>query len=126
MVYLSTGLYLLTLAGVLTIGGYGLRRLATWSRLLALLHTLLLLGGFMLRLYALPLGTGVAFMFALAHALPFYLLFSRRAGYVLSPEFRRVVAATAGHTPGSVALAGAIAALFALLLVADHVLLSRL
>lgn len=102
---LSGALYCFLLALVLLVAGFGLRRLANWSRLMALLQTFYLLAGFMFGLYTLTLDGRAGFIFAVLHALPFYVLFSPRAGYVLTREYADVIAATPGHEPGTWPLA---------------------
>lgn len=123
---LSAALYCLVLAIVLLIAGYGLRIMASWSRLMALFQTLFLLSGFMLGLYALTVDSRVGFTFAVLHALPFYILFSSRAAYVLSQRYADVMAITAGERPSAWLLALLIATLLATLLLLGTVPFSAL
>jgi dolichyl-phosphate-mannose--protein O-mannosyl transferase len=121
---LSAAIYCFVLALVLMVAGFGLRQLAHWSRLAALLQTFYLLGGFMFGLFALTIDGRAGFVFAMLHALPFYVLFSPRAGFVLSRTYKDVMAATPGESPGSWLLAMLIIALLAALVAADYQLFS--
>lgn len=121
---LSAAVYCFVLALVLMVAGFGLRVLAHWSRLMALLQTFYLLGGFMFGLFALTIDGRAGFIFAMLHALPFYVLFSPRAGFVLSRTYKEVVAVTPGEAPGSWPLAMLVVALLAGLIVADYALFS--
>jgi len=122
---LSAAVYCFVLSLVLMVAGFGLRALAQWSRLIALLHTFYLLAGFGFGLVTSGATSGgpdgrFAFVFAVLHALPFYILLSPRAGYVLSRPYADVVAATPGERPGTWPLALLIAVLLAGLIVADY------
>lgn len=117
---LSAAVYCFILSLVLMVAGYGLRLLTGWSRLLALLQTFYLLAGFMFGLYALTVDGRTGFIFAVLHALPFYVLFSPRAGYVLSREYADIIAATPGHDPGTWPLAFFILALLCGLVGIDY------
>lgn len=123
---LSAGAYSVLLAVLLMVAGFGLRTLAPWSRLTALLQTMYLLSGFAFGLIAIRTGGQVAFVFAVLHALPFYVLFSSRAAFVLSTRYLDAVALTPGRKPGSFALAACIIALMAGLIVFDTVILEPL
>ena len=109
---LSSSIYLIFLAALQSVAGYGLITLATWSRLCALLQTFYLLAGFAFGLFALAIDTHAGFIFAILHALPFYILFGPRAGYVLSPGYGAIVAAAPGRVGGSALLAVLIAIVF--------------
>ncbi len=122
----SAAVYCFLLSLVLLAGGYGLRALASWSRLLALLHTMYLLAGFAFGLFALTVNGRVAFVFAVLHALPFYVLFSSRALFVLSARYGDVVAMTPGQRPGSWLLALGIIGVLVALVVVDSLLLAPL
>lgn len=124
--WLSAGAYCVVLAVLLMVAGFGLRTLASWSRLTALLHTMYLLSGFSFGLVAIRTGGQVAFVFAVLHALPFYVLFSSRASFVLSTRYLDAVAMTPGRKPGSFALAACIIALMAALIIFDSVILEPL
>lgn len=123
---LSAAIYCFVLSLMLMVAGFGLRMLASWSRLMALLQTFYLLGGFMFGLFALTIDGRTGFVFAMLHSLPFYVLFSPRAGVVLSQTYEEVVAATPGRRPGSWPLATLIVALLCALLLADYALFARL
>ena len=118
---LSAAVYCFFLALVLLVSGYGLRMLTDWSRLMALLQTMFLLAGFAFGLFALTVDGRVAFVFAVLHALPFYVLFSARAAFVLSRRYADVMALTPGQRPGSWPLAVVIVALLATLITVDGV-----
>ncbi len=64
----------------------------------------------------------IGFIFAVLHALPFYVLFAPRAGIVLTPRYADVMAATPGQTPGTWPLAALIVLLLASLIAADYLL----
>lgn len=123
---LSSAIYLIILAALLCVAGYGLITLATWSRLCALFQTFYLLAGFTFGLFALAIDTHAGFVFAVLHALPFYILFGPRAGYVLSPGYAGIVAAAPGRVAGSALLAVLIAVLFVVLIAADIFVLAEL
>lgn len=122
----SAAVYCFVLAGVLMVGGYGLRRLTSWSRLVALLHTLFLLAGFTLGLFVRAADGRIGFIFAVLHALPFFILFSSRAGYILSPRYKVAMALTPELAPSTWPLAALIVSLLMSLVVADALLFSPL
>ncbi len=123
--FVSSSVYLIVLAAVLCVAGYGLVVLATWSRLCALFQTFYLLAGFTFGLFTLTSESHAGFVFALLHSLPFYILFGPKAGYVLSPAYAAVVAATPGRVPGAFLLALLIAAVFVGLIATDFLVLTR-
>lgn len=122
----SAAMYCFVLVGVLMVGGYGLRRLTSWSRLVALLHTLFLLAGFTLGLFVRAADGRIGFIFAVLHALPFFILFSSRAGYILSPRYKVAMALTPELAPNTWPLAALIVSLLMSLVVADALLFSPL
>lgn len=123
---LSAAMYCILLAVVLMVAGFGLRSLASWSRLVALLQTMYLLAGFTFGLFAMTVSGRVAFVFAVLHALPFYVLFSPRAVFVLSSRYADAVAMTPGQRPGSWSLALLIIVIMGALVLIDSVLLAPL
>lgn len=123
---LSAAIYCFILALLLMGAGFGLRTLAPWSRLLALLHTMYLLAGFTFGLFALTVSGRVAFVFAMLHALPFYILFSSRAVFVLSARYADVMALTPGQRPDAWPLGLLIIAFMAAMVAIDSLLLTPL
>ncbi|MEM6638476.1 MAG: hypothetical protein AAF610_01100 [Pseudomonadota bacterium] len=119
---ISGAVYCLMLAVVLMIAGYGLRTLALWSRLAALVQTLYLFGGFAFGLLAYTINGRAAFVFAVLHALPFYVLFSSRAVFVLSRRYADVIALTPGQRPAAWRHALIITAFLAMMVLLDGVM----
>jgi len=123
---ISAAMYCFVLTGVLMTAGFGLRQLTTWSRLVALLHTMYLLAGFTLGLFMHATDGRIGFVFAVLHALPFFVLFSSRAGYILTPRYKVAMALTPELAPSTWPLAALIVSLLVSLVVADALLFSPL
>jgi hypothetical protein len=123
---ISAAVYCFVLTIVLMVAGFGLRQLTAWSRLLALLHTLYLLGGFTLGLFMRTTDGRIGFVFAVLHALPFFVLFSSRAGYILTPRYKVAMALTPELAPNTWPLAALIVSLLLSLILADALIFSPL
>lgn len=123
---ISAAVYCFLLSCVLMVAGFGLRQLTTWSRLVALLHTLYLLAGFTLGLFVRASDGRIGFIFAVLHALPFFVLFSSRAGYILTPRYKVAMALTPELAPNTWPLAALIVALLVTLVIADALIFSPL